>query len=136
MKSVSLSEGAKRTKVNLTTQLIGNDLVVYLFNDCAHLGAVALADYSRADSRASTSVITRLGHKDDFVAYTAAHKLCKSLKRPVCAIAGIHLDGITKEEIAQITRNCDKLVDGLARSMQSAAGSKKAGIRKPGKKRS
>jgi len=135
MRSVSLSEGANRTKVNLKTQLIGNDLVVYLFNDCAHMGAVALADYSRADNRASTSVITRLGHKDDFVAYTAAHKLCKSLKRPVCAIAGIHLDDITEEEIAQITRNCDKLVDWLVGSMQSAVGSKKAGIRKFEKKR-
>jgi hypothetical protein len=120
----------------LKTQLIGNDLVVYLFNDCAHMGAVALAEYSPADNRASTSVITRLGHKDDLVAYTAAHKLSKSLKRPVCAIAGIHLDDITTEEIAQITRNCDKLADWLVRTMQSAVLSKKAGIKKPEKKRS
>jgi hypothetical protein len=54
-----------------------------------------------------------LSHKDDVVAYGAAQKLCKLLKKPVCAIAGIHLDSITEEEIAQITRNCERLVDRL-----------------------
>ena len=113
MKSVSLSEGVDRTRVSLATKPIGNDLVVFLFNEQGHLGAVAVAEYSFEESRASTSVITRLGHKDDAVAYSAAQKLCKRLKRPVCAIAGIHLDDITEEEITLITRNCEKLVDRL-----------------------
>jgi len=77
------------------------------------VGAVAVAEYSFEENRASTSVITRLGHKDDTVAYNAAQKLCKRLKKPVCTIAGIHLDQITGEEIEQITRNCEKLVDRL-----------------------
>jgi hypothetical protein len=114
MKLVSLSEGAGRTRVSLTTKPIGNDLVVYLFNEQGHLGAVALAEYSTAENRASTSVITRLGHKDDAVACRAAQKLCKLLRKPVCAIAGIHLDDISEEEIAQITHNCEKLVDRLS----------------------
>lgn len=114
MKLVSLSEGAGRTRVSLSTKLIGNDLVVYLFNEHGHLGAVALAEYSHEENRASTSVITRLGHKDDVVAYGAAQKLCKLLKKPVCAIAGIHLDDITEEEITRITRNCERLVDRLS----------------------
>jgi len=122
MKLSLLSEGKGRTKVNLSSQLIGSDLIVCIFNECAHLGAVAVADYCHQESRASTSVITRIGHRDDSVAYNAAHKLCKRLKKPVCAIAGIHLDDITDEEITQIIHNCDKLVDRL--SQQSAAGSK------------
>jgi len=111
--------------VSLTTKPIGNDLIVYLFNEHGHLGAVALAEYSAEENRASTSVITRLGHKDDVVAYSSAQKLCKLLKKPVCAIAGIHLDGITEEEIARITRNCDRLVDRLSsmvREQPSAGG--------------
>ncbi len=120
MKSVLISEGQGRTKVNLSTQLIGSDLIVCIFNECAHLGAVAVADYCHKENRASASVITRLGHRDDTVAHNAAYKLCKRFKEPVCAIAGIHLDDITDEEIAQIIRNCDKLVDRLS---QSAAGS-------------
>lgn len=114
MKSVLLSEGAGRTKVSLSTHYIGKDLVVCLFNGQGHLGAVAVADYSTEEERASTSVITRLGHKDDVAAYNAAYQLCKSLKKPVCAIAGIHLDNITEEEIVQITTNCSMLVEKLA----------------------
>jgi gallate decarboxylase subunit D len=125
MKSISFSEGSERTRVSLRAEAIGDDFVVYLFNDYAHLGAVALSDYSHAEKRASTSVITRLGHKDDTVAGTAAYRVCKALKRPVCAVAGIHLDGITKEEIAQITSNCEKLVERLVGSLQSAVGSEK-----------
>ena len=43
--------------------------------------------------------------------------LCKGLKKPICAIAGIHLDNITETEIARITRNCEKLVKRLLQSM-------------------
>jgi hypothetical protein len=113
MKPVLLTEGANRTRVNLTTSRIGNDLIVYLFNDQGHIGAVAVSDYADQENRSSTSVITRLGHKDDSVAYRAAHRLCKKLKQPVCVIAGIHVDDISGLEIAEITDNCDKLVDTL-----------------------
>jgi hypothetical protein len=122
MKPISLSEGAERTRVSLTTKPIGSDLVIYLFNEQGHIGAVALADYSHKDNRASTSIITRLGHKDDSVACSAAYQLCKRLKQPVCVIAGIHLDDITVEEIAEITGNCEKLVDGLIALLISPKG--------------
>jgi len=108
-----LREGTGRASVSLSTYSMGEDLVVYLFNERAHLGAVAVAEYSPAEERTSTSIITRLGHKDDVVASNAARRLCKHLKSPVCVIAGIHLDGITMDELTQITKNCDKLVERL-----------------------
>ena len=122
MKPVLLNEGKGRTRVSLSAQWIGKDLIVCLFNKQGHLGAVAVADFSIEENRASTSVITRLGHKDDSIAYYAAYKLCKELRIPVCTIAGIHLDNITEEEIAQISQNCDALVERFGR--QSAAGSR------------
>ena len=117
MKQILLIEGNGRTEVHLSAQWIGDDLIICLFNEKGHLGAVAVADFYSSENRASTSVITRLGHKDDAVAHQAAHDLCKRLKKPVCAIAGIHLDNITNEEIKQIVRNCDKLVDELSRQL-------------------
>jgi gallate decarboxylase subunit D len=111
MKAMKLSQGTGRTRVQLTIQKIGSDYIVCIFNAQAHVGAVAVADYDLQENRASTSVITRLGHKDDQVAYNAAYKLCRRLKKPVCAIAGIHLDNITKEEISQIAHNCEALVE-------------------------
>jgi gallate decarboxylase subunit D len=116
MKSELWIEGGGRTKVCLSAQWIGKNLILCLFNDCGHIGAVALADYCQAENRASTSVITRLGHKDDSVACHAAHALCKQLKEPVCAIVGIHIEDITSEEIAQVTRNCETLVETFLNS--------------------
>jgi hypothetical protein len=75
MKPILMKTGKGRTKVSLSAQRMGRDLIVYLFNEQAHLGAIAVADYSKDENRASTSVITRLGHKDDAVASNAAHKL-------------------------------------------------------------
>jgi gallate decarboxylase subunit D len=114
MKSILLNAGRGRTKVSLSAQWIGNDLIVYLFNGQGHLGAVAVADFCHTENRASTSIITRLGHKDDAVAGSAARKLCRKFKKPICAIAGIHVNGITEEEIARIVRNCDALVERLS----------------------
>ena len=111
MKSLLLHEGTGRTRISLSNHSIGNDLIVCLFNECGHIGAVAVAEFCREENRASTSVITRYGHKEDAVASRAAHQLCKALKKPICAIVGIHLDNITDEEIAQITQNCDTLVE-------------------------
>jgi gallate decarboxylase subunit D len=113
MKPITLNAGRGRTKVSLSAKWLGKDLIVCLFNGQGHLGAVAVADFCHAENRASTSVITRLGHKDDAVARDAAHTLCRKFKKPVCAIAGIHVDDITEEEIAEILRNCGALVEKL-----------------------
>jgi hypothetical protein len=111
MKPFVLHEGTGRTRVTLSFQPAGPDLIVRLFNKQEHIGAVALSEYHPDEKRASTSVITRYGHKDDSIAYSAAYSLCKHLNRPVCAIAGIHLDRITAEEIEQIQTNCNTLIE-------------------------
>jgi len=121
MNRVTLTEGNGRAKVSISSQLIGEDHIVCIFNEGGHLGAVAVADYSREENRVSTSVLTRLGHKDDVLARNAAYKLCKQLKKPVCAIAGIHLDNINSEEIAAVTQNCDKLVEKLCRHLSASS---------------
>jgi len=105
-------EGEGRTRVGMSVSRIGEDLIVCLFNDAGHIGAVAVADYSEKENRASVSVITRFGHKEDRLASDTASSLCKAIRRPVCVIAGIHLDGIKEDEIAEILENCKKLAAG------------------------
>ncbi len=106
-----LHEGSGRARVTLSVEPVGDDLLVRLYNGQAHVGAVALAEYHAGARRASTSVLSRYGHKDDGVAYAAAYRICRQLRRTVCAVAGIHLDRIRKEEIEQIRANCSALVD-------------------------
>ena len=106
-------EGEGRTQVGMSVSRLGEDLIVCLFNDAGHIGAVAVADYDEKENRASVSVITRFGHKEDKLASDTAGSLCKAIRRPVCVIAGIHLDGITEEEIAEILENCKNIVGAL-----------------------
>jgi hypothetical protein len=105
MDKYELTGGEGRTRVKLTASSLGDSLIVTIYNENAHLGAVAVGEYDHEHARASVSVMTRLGHKDDAIAQKAAYLIAKSTKRPVCVIAGVHLDNITKEEIDKILEN-------------------------------
>lgn len=111
MNRYELTKGQGRTRVSLWAYQTGNDLVVCIYNENAHIGAVAVGEYDHEELRASTSVVTRRGHKDDVIAQKAAHSISKHTRRPVCVIAGIHLDNITREEIDQTIENASGLVD-------------------------
>ena len=108
-----LSKGVGRTKVNLLAYRVGSDLMVFIHNENAHIGAVAVGEYDDREKRTSCSVITRLGHKDDAVAQEAARSISRHTKRPVCVVAGIHLDKITAVEIDSILENARSLVAQL-----------------------
>lgn len=110
MDRYELTRGEGRVKVSLSAHDIGGDLVVYSLNENAHIGAVAVGEYDHQEKRASTSVITRVGHRDDVVAQKAAYLVSKQTKKPTCAIAGVHLDDITEEEIQRVLENADSLV--------------------------
>ena len=101
MNSYELNRGAGRTRVSLLASYLGNDPIIFIYNENAHIGAVALGDYDHKEHRASTSVLTRLGHKDDTIAQMAAHSISKHTKKSACVICGIHLDNITDEEVEE-----------------------------------
>ena len=110
MKTYRTSQGRERTRVYLQANYIGESLVVHIYNENAHLGAVAVGEYDHEEGRASSSVITLRGHRDDEVAKKQAHIIARHTWNPVCVIAGIHLDDITKEEIVTTLGEVDKMV--------------------------
>jgi len=119
MGEYEITKGEGRTRISLLAQGLGGDLVVFIYNENAHIGAVAVGEYDHKKNRTSTSVITRLGHKDDVIAQKAAYLISKHTKRPSCVIVGIHLDNITDEEIQKFLENADPLVkDFLKRREQ------------------
>ena len=111
MNRYELTNGEGRTKASLSAYYMGSDLVVCIYNENAHVGAVALGEYDHNEARTSCSLLARLGHKDDIVAQKAAYLISKHTEKPTCVIAGIHLDNITEEEIEQILENTGSLVD-------------------------
>ena len=111
MNEYELRKGEGRTSISLTAQSLGNDPVVCICNENAHIGAVAIGEYDHVESRTSISVITRLGHKDDVIAQKVAHSIAKQTKGPVCVIAAVHIDDITEEEINKVLTNTRALAD-------------------------
>jgi len=118
MDKYTLSKGTGRTKVNLAACRMGSDLIVCIYNENAHIGAVAVGEYDDREKRTSCSVITRLGHRDDVIAHEAAHAISRRTRRPVCVVAGIHLDKITATEIDSIVENARSLVAQLCAALE------------------
>lgn len=108
-----LEKGKRRTKVCLTAWNIGTDFMIYLHNRNIHLGAVAISQFDHDTDRISVSTITLPGHKDDVVAQKAAYAISKHTRKPVCAIAGIHVDNVTEKEIDEIVDNANQVIDEL-----------------------
>ena len=104
--------------MQLLAYYMGKELVVCLFNGNAHLGAIAVGEYDPVSGRASTSVITRTGHKDDAVAAEAAHTIAKATRNAVCVMAGIHIDNVTPQEIQQVVENCREIITNLVNVLQ------------------
>jgi hypothetical protein len=118
MKEFLIVTGTGRTSVTLEAVPFGTGLIVKIFNENAHLGAVAVGEYDTVQQRASVSVLTLLGHKDDALARKVAHDISKTLLLPVCVIAGVHLDNITPQEIESVLSNTDNAVHAFLNSRQ------------------
>jgi hypothetical protein len=103
--SYEIIKGSGKTRILIQADTMGNDLVVRIFNAGAHIGAVAIGEYDLDNKRVSVSVVTRLGHKDDAIAQKAAYLICKAVKKPVCVVAGAHIEKIRKKEIDLIQEN-------------------------------
>jgi len=118
MNNISLSRGMGSTRIQLDSSYIGNDLVICIFNEKGHIGAVAIGEFDFKNERASVSVVTRLGHKDDSIAQKAAYLITRSTRKTVCVVAGVHLDDIIQTEIIAVMENAIGVIDELVDRLQ------------------
>ncbi|MFC1872985.1 hypothetical protein ACFLYV_04670 [Chloroflexota bacterium] len=109
--------GRGNTRVSLSAGNLGSDHFVFVYNENTHIGAVAIAEYDATHKRASTSVISALGHKDDSVAYQAAHDVCKASRRTASATAGIHKNNANENEIMRLVKNANALIDNYCQHL-------------------
>ena len=110
MNDIELECGEGRGWVHLRGFPIGPEWLLVITNSVGHLGSVAVAEYDPGSGRASASVITAAGHRDDLVAKAQAQALAGILKRRTCVVAGIHIDNPTDEELRQLVANSNELV--------------------------
>ena len=119
MEFYKLHKGKGRTSVSLTAYNLGSELVVSLYNENAHIGAVAVGEYDTEHGRVSVSLITRFGHKDDVIAQRGAYRISKAIQKTSCVVAGIHLDNITLAEIKRLVINANLAISKLLKILAS-----------------
>ncbi len=112
--SFDVSEKKGRLEVFAHTMMVGDDVLVVVTGGRAHIGALAIAQprpslKTPKKISATSSVFTRLGHKEDVVAKSMSEKLSRDLNRVVVVAAGIHWDKLKPNEIELILEMCDAL---------------------------
>ncbi len=113
----SIKQNVGRAELVLDQKQIGNDHVITLTGGEEHVGAVAVGLFDEKSARASASVITLPGHRDEVIALDGARRVSAVTKAATVFIVGIHLDNITKDEIDKIIvvskQMTDKFIDSL-----------------------
>ncbi len=121
-----LEIGSGRTRVCLTWRRWGRDLHVHVGGGDQHVGAVALA--GRADDgQTYADTLCVSPHKEDRLALAAAKTLHAATGVNVCVSAGIHIDGITSAEIADVLRNVEAGIERLAGELRKPGGRTRRG---------
>ena len=98
----------------LEWEKLGNDYSARLTGGMAHVGAVAVGNFDSISGRASSSVITAPGHREDELALRGARDLSEASRSTTVFIVGIHLDSITKKEIGEIVSVSKEMIDELS----------------------
>jgi len=106
---ISQKEGV--FEVSARTMIVGSDILVVLTGGRSHIGAVSIAQPrpSIKDTKkisSTSSVFTRVGHKEDLVAKQMSEELSKELNKMVVVAAGIHWDKLKKKDIGLIIEMC------------------------------
>jgi hypothetical protein len=120
--SVCISKG--KFRLHACTQRMGQDLLVSIWGGSRpHIGAVGMAIPRRSlkDPKkwsATSSNFTFIGHKEDALVKKISEKLATELKRNVVAVAGIHWDDLTSQEIMIIEDLTEKMVDQILKKLK------------------
>jgi len=119
-----VSAGEGRTRVHATIYEVGDDLLVILGGEGAHLGAASLAEGS-PDDRGRPVHLSAPGHREVELTDRVSCEVAAATGRRTLAVAGIHLDRIRRDEIEAVRANAraliPRLVDAGARSADSGA---------------
>lgn len=109
-----MERSAGRTSLLLEWERIGDDLSVKLTGGASHVGAVAVGIFDSTSGRASSSVITVPGHREDGLALQGARKVSQASRSVTVFTVGIHVDDITKREIEEIVSVSEGMIEELS----------------------
>jgi hypothetical protein len=105
-----ITRKASRIELILEAKNIGNDYLLTLTGGGEHIGAVAIGLFDEKSQRASSSVITMPGHREEQLALQGARQVSRATKKTTVFVAGIHQDNIRPEEITDVVSAAEEMV--------------------------
>lgn len=102
-----------RIEISLEAKKIGEDYLLTLTGGREHVGAVAIGLFDENSQRASSSVITMPGHREEQLALNGAKQVSRATKTTSVFVAGIHQDDITPEEIRDIVSTVGEMIQSF-----------------------
>ena len=97
----------------LEAKKIGEDYLLTLTGGREHVGAVAIGLFDEKSQRASSSVVTLPGHREEQLALQGARQVSRATKKTTVFVAGIHQDNISPEEIRDIVSAADEMAESF-----------------------
>lgn len=88
----------------------GRDLVVLIGGGESHIGSLAVSDKKVNEKPFQ---YTLKNHREDQIVRRVAERVSAVVKCEVAVIGGIHYDGISGEQIQQIVRNVELLLEQM-----------------------
>lgn len=118
-----IQKSSGRISVELQALAMGPDLNIAITGgDRPHLGAVAISSAAQGAANHgigySAVTVPLPGHREDILARWAALALSEQLSLNCIVACGIHVDGITGDEIEEVTKLVHELVATFIESYQ------------------
>lgn len=110
-------------RVSLVVSWIGPDLLCRIHGGTEHVGAIALGRWD--GRRAHVDELTAGRHREGPLARMVADRLCRASRTTVVCLAGIHYDGIDKEQIEDILQEAQALLARAARQLEDVRTARK-----------
>lgn len=108
-------------KICVTTETLGEDWVLTISGgEKPHIGCSVLAVprpslTGDGSMSCTSSVLNVTGHKDEVICRLMAEEVCKKKGAVTLCCGGIHMDGITQEQILEVVNTARILAEEISR---------------------
>ena len=120
-----LKQAQEKRKTELHKNFLNCDIAVYcqqldygyeiriLGGQRSHVGAVTVSD-----EQGDLQTIVLPGHKEDVITRKWAEQIWELVKQPVSVLAGVHYDNLEKEQLMEVIRILDQLLENLEQELR------------------
>lgn len=96
--------------ITLEAKRVGDDYLLTLTGGREHVGAVGVGHFDEKSHRASSSVLTMPGHREEQLALQGARQVSRATQKTTVFVAGIHQDDISPEEIKDVVSTAETMI--------------------------